>query len=237
MIKKETLEYGSAGKKFIGKICFDDEITTPKPGVLVAHTIRGCTDFEVEKAVELAKLGYVGLAIDMYGDGRNSENSDEARPWMNELNDDRQLLLTRIVLAFETLKNHEQVDKEKTGAIGFCFGGKCVLDLARSGVEIDGVVSFHGVYDKPSIVYDTPIKSSVLVLHGWEDPLNPPLQTVELAEELTLREADWQILSFGQTGHAFTNPKANSPEQGLAYNKLSNERAWSAMKYFFEEMF
>lgn len=235
MIKTEKIIYGNG--EFSGKICFDDEISAPKPGVLVVHTIRGCTDFEVEKAAELAEFGYVGFAIDMYGDGRHSDDSEEARPWMNELNDNRQLLLKRILLAFEILKNHEQVDKAKTGAIGFCFGGKCVLDLARSGAEIGGVVSFHGVYDKPPFVYDTPIKSSVLVLHGWEDPLNSPPQTVELAAELTLREADWQILSFGQTGHAFTNPQANLPEQGLIYNELSNKRAWAAMKYFFEERF
>lgn len=237
MIKTETIKYGDAANNFVGKICFDADFQEPRPGILVVHTIRGCTDFEIEKAAELAKSGYVGFAVDMYGNGRNSENSEEARPWMNELNENRNLLRERILLAFETLKKHPKVDKAKTGAIGFCFGGKCVLDLVRSGTEINGVVSFHGVYDKPPFKENSPINSAVLVLHGWDDPLNTPTQTVKLAEELTERKADWQILSFGNTGHAFTNPKADSPEQGLFFNKTADKRAWIAMKYFFEEIF
>lgn len=237
MIKTETIIYNDSESIFEGTICFDDEISAPKPGVLVVHTIRGHTDFEVNKAIELAKLSYVGFAIDMYGEGRHSDNSEEARVWMNELNDNRSLLLDRISLALETLKNHPQVDASKMGAVGFCFGGKCVLDLARAGAEIKGVVSFHGVYDKPPIENDSAIKSSVLVLHGWDDPLNTPPQTVELAQELTERKADWQIFSFGNTGHSFTNPNANMPEQGLVFNELSNQRAWMAMKSFFEEIF
>ena len=237
MIKFETIIYGNSEATFAGTICYDDEISALKPGVLVVHTFKGQTDFEVGKAVELAKLGYVGFAIDMYGKDIRPETPDEARAAMNVLNTDRSLLLKRIKLALETLKNHEQVDKTKLGAIGFCFGGKCVLDLVRANAEITGVVSFHGVYDKPLIEQDSQIKSSVLVLHGWDDPLNHPPQTVELAEELTERKADWQILSFGNTGHSFTNPNANMPENGLVYNELSNNRAWLAMKNYFEELF
>jgi len=237
MIKSETISYGDSQKVFIGKICFDDEINEPQPGILVVHTIRGCTDFELDKAVELAKMGYVALAVDMYGEGRHSEDSNEARPWMNELNEDRKLLLERISLAHKTLKNHPRVDASKTGAIGFCFGGKCVLDLARSGADARGVVSFHGVYDKPPFESGQPVKSSILVLHGWDDPLNPPDAAVGLAEELTARRADWQILSFGLTGHAFTNPKANDPAQGLFYREISDRRARQAMENFFAEIF
>ncbi len=238
MIKTETIIYGDSENEFRGKICFDDRNSAPKAGVLVVHTIRGCTDFETEKAQELAKIGYVGFAVDMYGNGRNSNNSEKARVWMDELNNNRNLLLKRASLALETLKNHPEVDESKTGAIGFCFGGKCVLDLARAGAEFRGAVSFHGVYDKPEgLENNSPIKSSVLVLHGWDDPLNPPSSTVALAEELTARNADWQILSLGQTGHAFTNPTANMPERGLIYNELSNRRAWVVMRNFFEEIF
>jgi dienelactone hydrolase len=237
MIITETIIYGDSEQTFQGTICFDDEILTPKPGILVAPTIRGHTNFEVEKAVELAKLGYVGFAIDMYGKETRTEVPEENRTLMNELNADRALLLQRILSALDVLKNHSQVNKTKLGGIGFCFGGKCVLDLVRSGAGIKGVATFHGVYDKPPISNDSPIKSSVLVLHGWEDPLGTPSQLIELAEELTEKKADWQILSFGNTGHSFTNPAANSPEQGLIFNKLSNERAWLAMKNFFEEIF
>jgi dienelactone hydrolase len=237
MIKTETIIYNDSETVFQGTICYDDEISGKNPGILVAPTIRGHTDFEVEKAVELAKLGYVGFVVDMYGKDTRTENADENRAMMNELNANRPLLLQRIKLALETLKNHEQVDENKLGGIGFCFGGKCVLDLVRANEEINGVVSFHGVYDKPPIGNDSPIKSSVLILHGWDDPLGTPPQLVDLAEELTMRQADWQILSFGKTGHSFTYPKANSPESGLIYNELSDRRAWLAMKIFFAEIF
>ena len=237
MIKIETITYSNSESVFEGTICFDDSISAPKAGVLVVHTFKGHTDFEVEKAVELAKLGYVGFAVDMYGKGIRPQTPDEARTAMNVLNADRPLLLKRIQLALETLKTHPQVDKTKLGAIGFCFGGKCVLDLVRANAEINGVASFHGIYDKPPMQNDSPIKSSVLILHGWDDPLGLPPQVVELAKELTTRKADWQILAFGNTGHSFTNPTANMPENGLVYNELSNGRAWLAMKNFFEEVF
>lgn len=233
MIKTETINYGA----FEGAICFDDEISGAKPGVLVVHTFKGCTDFEIGKAVELAKLGYVALAVDMYGGGRRTDDAEEARALMNELDEDRKLLLERISLAHETLKKHSRVDASKTGAMGYCFGGKCVLDLARAGADLRGAVSFHGVYDAPPMEYDFPVKSSVLVLHGWDDPLNPPSATVGLAEELTARNADWQILSFGNTGHSFTNPNAHFREQGMFYEETSSRRAWAAMERFFAEVF
>lgn len=236
MIKTETITYGDENT-FEGTICYDDNTSDPKPGVLVVHMFRGHTEFEVNKAVELARLGYVGFAVDMYGKEHHGCSPEEARLLMSVLNNNRPLLLKRILLALETLKNHMQVDKTKLGAIGFCFGGKCVLDLARSGANVRGVASFHGVYDQPTAKNDLPIKSSILVLHGWEDPLNPPQQTVELAQELTECKADWQFFSFGNTGHSFTNPAANSPEQGLIYNELSDKRSWLAMKNFFEEVF
>ncbi len=190
-----------------------------------------------KRPVELAKLGYLGFAIDMYGKGRRADTPQESRVLMEELTGNRNLLLERIQLAFDTGRELELSDKSRIGAIGFCFGGKCVLDLARSGADVKGVVSFHGTYDKPEIDYPEPIKSSVLVLHGWDDPVGKPNQVVELAMELTGRQADWTITSFGHTGHAFTNPNANSPERGVFYNKKSNDRAWKSMTNFFEEVF
>lgn len=237
MIKTESIIYQNSESIFKGTICFDDEISAPKPGVLVVHTFKGHTDFEVGKAIELAKLGYVSFAVDMYGEGRSTSKPEEANVWMGELNKDRNLLLERIKLALETLKNHPQVDKNKVGGTGFCFGGKCLLDLVRANEEINGVVSFHGVYDKPPFEKETPIKSSILILHGWEDPLGTPAQLVKLAQELTERQADWQILTFGKTGHSFTNPMAKMPEQGMFYQQLSDTRSWQAMKNFFEEIF
>jgi dienelactone hydrolase len=237
MIITEKISYSDSESNLAGTICFDEAISAPKAGVMVVHTFKGHTDFEVGKAFELAKLGYVGFAVDMYGEGRSTNDADTARLWMNELNLDRKLLLKRILAALKTLRNHPQVAQDKLGGIGFCFGGKCVLDLVRANADVRGVASFHGVYDKPSETSNSPIDSSVLVLHGWDDPLGTPPQLIELAEELSKRKADWQILSFGNTGHSFTNPNANMPENGMFYQKLSDKRAWQAMKVFFREIF
>ena len=124
-----------------------------------------------------------------------------------------------------------------TFAIGFCFGGKCVLDLARSGADTRGVVSCHGLYDAPTDTGARPITAAILVLHGWDDPLAPPSRLVELGRELTHRGADWQLHAYGHTGHSFTNPKAQAPDQGLAYQPASDARAWQAMRGFFAELF
>lgn len=237
MIQTATVTYSDSKQAFEGFVAWDDQSHENRPGVLIAHTFGGLSDFEKDKAVELAKRGYVGFAIDMYGKGNRAANNEEAGKLMSTLNNDRALLLERIQLALSTLKRQDLVDPENIAAIGFCFGGKCVLDLARSGATIKGVVSFHGVYDSPNISLNTKINCSVLVLHGWEDPLSKPDQTVALANELTEKAADWQILSFGHTGHAFTNPKAQRHEQRVFFHPQSNQRAWKAMVHFFDEIF
>jgi len=173
----------------------------------------------------------------MYGQGRRANSAEEAGTLMHECVDDRIELRARITNSLQILKNHHLVDENNIGGIGFCFGGRCMLDLARTGVAMKRVVSFHGIYDRPDIDYSKPIKASILVLHGWDDPLATPEQTVALGKELTERHADWQIMAFGHTGHAFTNPQAAAPENGMAYHASSNARAWRAMVNFFEELF
>lgn len=238
MISSKKINYFDPETKeeFEGVICFDSSIPDKKPGILIAHAFGGQGEFDENKAKELAKVGYVGFAIDMYGKGKRASNHEEAEKLMSILNQDRALLLERILLALSTLKAHAQVDKNKIGAIGFCFGGKCVLDLARSGENIQGVVSFHGVPDKPKNKVDKPISASILLLHGWDDPLARPDQMIELTRELTECNTDWQLLAFGHTGHAFTNPKANSPQSGSFYKESSDKRAWQSMVNFFEEI-
>lgn len=236
-MQTKTITYSHAAHTFEGVIAWDDQIEGKRPLVLVSHAYGGQAEFDVNKAKELAKMGYVGFALDMYGKGRRASSPEEAQALMAELTADRAMLLSRIKLALETGKGQDFVDPHKVAAIGFCFGGKCVLDLARSGEDIKGVVSFHGVYDKPNISYTEPIKASVLVLHGWEDPLATPDQTVELARELTERNADWNIHAYGHTGHAFTNPHAHAPERGMFFSEKSNRRSWKAMANFLAEVF
>lgn len=238
MIQSEKVTYQDpkSAQIFEGVICWDDQLAGEKPGILVGHTFKGQSVFEVGKAQELAKLGYVGFALDMYGQGNRATDQENADALMKPFLDDRSLLLNNIQLAYETLKNHREVDPSNCGGIGFCFGGKCMLDLARSGSEIKGVASFHGIYDEPELNHEGDISTSILVLHGWDDPLANPTSTVALGHELTKRKADWQILALGHTGHAFTNPAANFPEKGMYYQKSSNRRAWLAMTNFFEEV-
>ncbi|NJM99831.1 MAG: dienelactone hydrolase family protein [Phormidesmis sp. RL_2_1] len=217
---------------FEGTVSWDNSQTGPRPGIMIAPTFRGQSDFETQKAERLAELGYVGFAIDIYGQGKRATTPEEASALMAVLNDDRTLLLKHMQLATKTIRQLPEVDENKVAAIGFCFGGKCVLDLARSGANIRAVISFHGIYDPPPFASEKTIRAAVLVLHGWEDPLAPREQTVALADELTRRGADWQIHMFGHTGHAFTNPQAQAKAAGMFFNPLSAERGWEMMQLF-----
>ena len=237
MIQQKTILYKDDQLTYEGVLCWDDSTSESRPGVLVAHAFGGQSSFDIEKAYLLAELGYVGFAIDMYGQGNRATTREEASRLMHTLTDNRPLLLERMTLAWEVLKSLEKVDANRTAAIGFCFGGKCVLDLARSGVNINGVVPFHGIFDQPGIQYTAPILASILVLHGYDDPLATPNQMVELTDELSKRKADWQLVAFGNTGHAFTNPKANAPEIGMIFNSTTNERAWKMMENFLASIF
>ena len=179
MIKTEKLVYGSANSsvQFEGSISYEDSFDTPRPGVLVCHAYGGHSDFDIKKSEQLAELGYFAFAMDLYGQGRRGSNPQESMELMNEFNSDRVLLQQRMIHAFETLKNFDKVDENKTGAIGFCFGGKCALDLARAGEDVKGVVSFHGLYDAPTASSGKQLKgtikidSSILILHGYDDPM------------------------------------------------------------------
>ncbi len=237
MIQTKRIIYNEADNTFEGFVAWDSTTTAKRPVVLISHAFSGQLQFEENKAVELAKLGYIGFAIDIYGKGIRGKTRDESKRLMDALDADRKTLLKRMQLSVKTAKELQFADSTKIGAIGFCFGGKCVLDLARSGDTISGVVSFHGLYDAPEFNKDTKINTPILVLHGWDDPLAPPKDIVMLGKELTSKSAPWELNAYGHTGHAFTNPKANTPENGLVYNKDSNTKGWNRMKVFFETAF
>lgn len=237
MIQTRPLHYGPAELALEGMLAFDDALPGKRPVVLLAPTIRGRTDFEEEKARELAKQGYLALALDLYGGGKVVRPPEEARALMDALNNDRSLLLERMQMAFNAASQLPEAEPNRMAAIGFCFGGKCVLDLARSGADLAAVASFHGLYDAPGINRDTPIKARVLILHGWDDPLAPPDTVVALGRELTRKQAPWELVAFGHTGHAFTNPLADGTVKGLAYNAGASERAWGRMCSFLEAAF
>jgi len=237
MTSRQTISYDGPGGPFEGVFCTGGSPAEPRPGILIAPSFRGRSEFEVEKAEKLAGMGYAAFALDPYGGGRLASGPEQAGAWMTGLNQDRPLLLKRMRASLETLLAQPGVDRQRIAAIGFCFGGKCVLDLARSGADISGVVSFHGVYDKPPQTPSEPVRSKVLVLHGWEDPLGKPEQIESLALELTERGADWQIHAYGHTGHAFTNPSATARESGMFFCEAANRRSWQSMCNFLDEIF
>ncbi|MDU8911190.1 dienelactone hydrolase family protein [Aestuariicoccus sp. MJ-SS9] len=234
MIQQMELRYSDGIDTMVGQLVWDDALRDPAPGVLVAPAFGGLSPFEVATAEALAGLGYVALAVDYYGDGKRARNGDEASAWMAVLNADRSILIRRMQAALVALKDQTQVDATRTGALGYCLGGKAVLDLARSGAAFQACVPVHGVFDAPEGVLG-PIVPSVLALHGWDDPLATPQDVEALAAELTKNCADWQIQAFGHTGHAFTNPMAQDKAGGMMYSERATKRSWAALTSFLAE--
>lgn len=218
-------------------IAYDDALQGPRPAVLICHTWVGRDQFVAEKAKKLAELGYVGFALDMYGKGIVGSGPEENAKLMQPFVEDRALLQKRITAALQTVKLLPWTDGNKIAAIGFCFGGLCVLDLARTGADLQGVVSFHGLLGAPGNTAGNVIKAKVLVLHGNDDPLAPVEKVVAIQKELTAAQADWQLHSYGNTVHAFTNPVANDPAFGTVYQPNADRRSWQAMRNFLEEIF
>ncbi len=215
----------------------DDSISIRRPAVLVSHAWAGRDEFANNKAKKLAELGYVGFALDMYGKGVLGKSDEQNVTLMRPFMENRAMLQQRIKAALSAVKLLPWADDNKIAAIGFCFGGLCVLDLARTGVDIKGVVSFHGLLDPIRDTETNAIKAKVLALHGYDDPMVSPNEVVSFQDEMTKAGADWQVHSYGQTMHAFTNPVANDPDFGTRYKAEADKRSWLAMQNFFAEIF
>ncbi len=233
----ETHIYHHNEQALNGYLAYGNTIQKDRPGVLVFHDWSGCNEFAKKQAERLAEMGYVGFAVDMYGDGQIGQTTDEKKALMTPLTENRTYLLERIQAAFNALCALPNVDTTKTGAIGFCFGGLCALDLARSGSALSGLVSFHGILARADTQPITPIQSKLLVLHGYDDPMVPPEQVQSFCDEMTEAHADWQLCMYGHTTHAFTNPDANDPVLGTKYNPLTAHRAFQSMYQFLTDLF
>lgn len=229
--------YHHGEQELHGYLAYDDSHDRPRPAVLVFHDWSGRNDFACKKAEMLAEIGYLSFAVDMYGQGRLGESTDERMGLMGPLVADRRMLRARLRAAFDAIIAMPEVDSSRVGAIGFCFGGLCALDLARSGAEVKGVVSFHGLLNKPIELANHEIKSKVLVLHGYDDPMVKPDQVNEFCQEMTAAKVDWQIHMYGNTQHGFANPMAHDKQMGIMYNPHAEQRALQAMTNFFEELF
>ena len=233
-MKTEIVNYQAKNVDLKGYVAFPDAENAPL--VLIAHTWAGKDEFVHQRADDLAALGYVGFAVDMYGNGKVGADTAENESLMTPLVSDRDILKDRIVSALNFAKSLPGVDSSRVAAIGYCFGGLVVLDLARSGEDLNGVVSFHGLL-MPSDISEKGIKAKVLVLHGERDPMVPLDMVDTFQKEMTEADADWQLHSYGGTYHAFTNPDANDPNLGTQFNKSANDRSWQSMKNFFAEIF
>lgn len=237
MIKTQKIEYHDGDVLLEGHYAYDDKITEKRPAVLVAHDWSGKNTFACNKADKLAELGYTGFAIDMYGKGKLGKTKEEKIALMTPLMENRSLLQKRILAAFEIVRKLDTVATSNIGAIGFCFGGLCVLDLARSGAEVKAVVSFHGLLHAPDSLANSHITSKVLALHGFNDPMVTTDHVLAFGAEMTQAKVDWQLDMYGNAMHAFTNPEANDPGFGTVYEKRADARSWIAMKEFFKEAF
>ena len=237
-VRTETVEYKQGGVTMIGYAAWDDAIPGKRPGVLVVHEWYGLNDYAKSRARQLAQLGYVALAVDMYGNGVTAKDPAEAGKLATALRNDRPLMRARAQAALETLRKNPHCDPRRVAAIGYCFGGGVALELARSGADIAGVVSFHGNLDTPNPDDAKNIKAKVLVLHGADDPHVNAEQVANFQQEMRKAKVDWQMIAYGGAVHSFTNPDSgDDPSRGVAYNAAADRRSWQAMRTFFDEIF
>lgn len=232
-----THTYKDRDEELHGFLAYDDSITSPRPAVIVVHDWSGRNEFACEKVKAFAEMGYLGFALDMYGQARQGTTNDEKMALMNPLVSDRKKLQQRILAAFNTVSAMPEVDSKRIACIGFCFGGLCALDLARCGADVQGVVSFHGLLGKPEHAAAENITAKVLVLHGYEDPMVKPEQVEAFCQEMTSANVDWQVQMYGHVKHAFTNPQAHDVDLGLMFDTKAAERSWLAMRNFLHEIF
>jgi dienelactone hydrolase len=231
-IQTQTVRYELAGKAYESLAVWDDAAEGPRPAVLVAPTFMGRNAIEDGKAERLAGLGFVGFSIDIYGVDTRPTNADEASAAMSALNGDRRALAAMMTAALEQARGLERVDAGRVAAIGFCFGGKCVLDLARTGADVKGVATFHGLFDPPPFETAATIPAKVLALHGWDDALAKPDAVVAFAAEMTAKTKDWQLHAYGHAEHGFT-----AKHRPQAYRPDADRRAWQALENFLGEIF
>jgi dienelactone hydrolase len=236
-LQHRIIEYWDGDTALEGRLSWDDDSSEPRAGILVSHAWGGRSANEDGRADKLAELGYAALALDLYGKGRRGSSPEENAALMQPFLDDRALLQRRMRESLDTLRAQPEVDPFRVAAIGYCFGGLCILDLARTGADIAGVVSFHGLFAPPGNTVGNTIKARVLALHGWDDPMATPDSVVALAKELSAMDADWQLHAYGNTMHAFTNPAAADPDMGTVYDAAADRHSWLAMKNFLDELF
>lgn len=236
-VQTKVVEYKDGDVVLEGFMAWDDAAKSA-PGVLIVHQWMGLTDYEKGRAKQLAEMGYVAFALDIYGKGVRPSNPQAAGAKAGEYKNDRALYRRRLNKGLEVLTAAPNVQKEKVAAIGYCFGGTGVIELARSGADIDGVVSFHGGLDSPKPEDGKNIKAKVLICHGADDPFVPRTDIEEMKKEFNAAKVDWEMIEYSHAVHSFTQKMAgNNNAAGAAYNEKADKRSWQATQDFFHEIF
>ncbi|MBK1648580.1 dienelactone hydrolase family protein [Rhabdochromatium marinum] len=236
-IHSKTVDYQDGETKLTGYLYYPADTTQPRPGVIVVHEWWGLNDYAKQRARMLAELGYVAFAIDMYGDDRVTSHAPDAKGWMQQITEHVEAWQARALAGLEILAADPKVDAERLAAVGYCFGGATVMQMAYAGADLDGVVSFHGSLP-PAPENLTTLKPSVLAAHGAADAFVPPAKVAAFQQSLEAIDADWEFVAYGGARHAFTNP--NAADYGIdnvAYHAKADQRSWALMQDFLTEVF
>jgi dienelactone hydrolase len=234
-VRTQTVEYKHGDTTLEGQLVYDDAVSGPRPAVLIVHQWKGLTEYEKKRAVMLAQLGYVAFCVDIYGKGVRPQTVDQASAEAGKYKQNRALLRARVNAGLETLRQQKSVDPKRIAAIGYCFGGTTAIELARSGAELAGVVSFHGALDSPTPADGKNIKCKVLALHGADDPFVPAQDLEAFEQEMRDAKVDWRLIKYGGAVHSFTDWNADGSLKGAQYNEKADKRSWEDMKQFFAE--
>lgn len=240
-VQGREVHYSADGVPLKGYLAYDDAVKGKRPGVLVVHEWWGHNDYARKRARMLAELGYTALAVDMYGDGKQAAHPDDAGKFAAEISQNMGVAKARFLAALELLKSEETVDTGRIAAIGYCFGGGIVLNMARLGIDLKGVVSFHGGLATENPAQAGAVKARVLVCHGAADQLVPPRQIEDFKKEMEAAGVDYKLIAYEGAAHSFTNPDADryAKEFGLpvGYNAAADQKSWADMKAFFSAIF
>ena len=243
-VQTREIPYQDAdGKRLVGYYAYDDAVKGPVPGVVVVHEWWGLNDYAKRRARDLAALGYSALAIDMYGDGKNTEHPADAMAFMQAALKDPEAAAKRFDAGVGLLKLQPQTDKKRIAAIGYCFGGKVVLDAARRGEPLAGVASFHGALVTSTPATPGSVKTKILVEHGAADSMVTPQQVQDFKQEMDAAGASYEFVSIQGAKHGFTNPDADRLSHGehggpdIGYNKAADESSWADLQAFFKKIF
>jgi dienelactone hydrolase len=240
-IRGEPVDYVAGDTTMKGYLVYDDGFAGKRPGILVVHEWWGTNEYVRRRARMLAGLGYVALAVDMYGEGKQARHPDDAKKFSGEIRNNMPLARKRFLAARKVLSENKFTDPERIGAIGYCFGGGVVLQMARDGVDLVGVVSFHGVLSTDAPAKPGSVKAKILVLTGADDKFVPPEQVEAFRREMTAAGADFRIISYPGALHAFTNPDADEYAKKfnmpIGYNAEADKESWAAMQVLFKDIF